>query len=301
MPVVGLGTWMSPPGEVAGAVTFAIKEAGYRHVDCAWIYGNEPEIGGAFKELFASDAVKREDVFVTSKLWNSFHARDNVAKACKETLANLRLDYLDLYLIHWGVATRFGDKEPIGEDGVLITDTVSIRETWEAMQELVKEGLVKAIGVSNFTTPMLLDLLTYATVPPAVDQVELHPYLQQKTLLDFCRARGIALTAYSPLGRPGAKPPRSFMKGSGQQLIDDPAITAIASRVQKAPAQVILRWGVQRGTIVIPKSVTPSRIKENIGIFDFALSDADMHTMQTLDRELRFCDPIEWWGIPYFD
>lgn len=302
MPTLGLGTWQSPPNKAGEAVRYALTEAGYTHVDCAAIYGNEKEIGASLKNVFAGP-VKREDVFITSKLWNSFHARDNVAKACRQTLLDLKVEYLDLYLIHWGLATAPGAKEPLDENGMLITERTPIRETWEAMQELVREGLVKAIGVSNFTTPMLTDLLSYGDIPPAVNQVELHPYLQQTALVEFCAHKTIAMTGYSPLGRPGAEPPRSYMNapGAGQRLVDDATVTGIASRHKKTPAQVLLRWGVQRGTIVIPKSVTPSRIKENAEIYDFELSDADMRAIAALDRGLRFCNPIEWWGIPYFN
>ena len=302
MPVIGLGTWKSDPGKVGEAVTYALGEAGYKHVDCAWIYGNEKEIGQAFKDVFSNGSLKRDDVFVTSKLWNSFHAKHSVAKACKDTLADLKLDYLDLYLIHWGIATPFGEKEPMGDDGVLITDAVPIRETWEAMQELVKAGLVKAIGVSNFTTPMILDLLTYAAIPPAVNQIEVHPYLQQAGLIEFCRRKNIAVTAYSPLGRPGAEPARPFLRNrGGERLINDAVIVEIAGRHKKTSAQVLLKWGVQRGTIVIPKSVTPSRIKENIDIFEFELSKDEMQNIAGLEIPERLVNPIEWWGIPYFD
>ena len=159
MPVIGLGTWKSQLNEIADAVTYAISDCGYRHIDCAWIYGNETEIGAAFHKLFTGGGVGRDEVFITSKLWNSFHSRKSVAAACKETLGNLQLDRLDLYLMHWGVATPFGESEPVDANGVLITENIAVRETWEAMEELVDEGLAKAIGVSNFTGPMLIDLL----------------------------------------------------------------------------------------------------------------------------------------------
>ena len=302
MPVVGLGTWKADSGKVGEAVQYALTECGYGHVDCAWIYGNEKEIGGAFEKVFGSDKVKRDEVFITSKLWNSFHAKQNVAKACKETLSNLKLEYLDLYLIHWGLATPAGNSEPLDEKGVLITDNVPIRETWEAMQELVKAGLVKAIGISNFTTAMILDLLTYATIVPAVNQIELHPYLQQTRLLEFCRHKSIAITAYSPLGRPGAEPARSFLLNrGGERLVNDAVIVEIANHHNKTPAQVLLRWGMQRNTIVIPKSITPARIKENIHVFDFELSKEEMQAIAGLDIPERLVNPIEWWGIPYFD
>jgi len=302
MPVVGLGTWQSPRDKAGDAVEYALGQCGYTHIDCAWIYGNEKEIGASFKRVFDRGSVKRKDIFITSKLWNSFHSNENVSKACKETLADLGLEYLDLYLIHWGLSSPAGkDKEPLDERGVLRSGSISIRETWEAMQELVQARLVKAIGVSNFTVPMLTDLLSYAKIVPAVNQVELHPYLQQERLLEFCGSKGIAVTAYSPLGRPGAEPPRSHMELPGQRLVDDATIVAIASQHGKTPAQTMIRWAIQRGTVVIPKSVTPARIKENIAVFDFELSDDDMKKISALDKRQRLVDPYDWWKIPYFN
>ena len=303
IPVLGLGTWKSQPTEVGQAVTYALTEGGYNHIDCAWIYGNEKEIGESFKKVFEGGKVKRDEVFVTSKLWSSFHAKKNVAPACKETLENLKLDHLDLYLMHWGIATPPGELEPLDKDGVLITENVSIRETWEEMEGLVSAGLVKAIGVSNFTAPMIVDLLSYAKIPPAVNQIELHPYLQQTRLVEFCQRKGITLTAYSPLGRPGAPAPRPFLEGKNSEgrLVDEKIITDIAARRKKTPPQVLLRWGIQRNTVVIPKSVTPARIQENIDIFDFELSEEEMQAIATLDRKQRFVDLYAWSKIPYFD
>ena len=301
MPALGLGTWKSGPNQAASAVEHALARAGYRHIDCAAIYRNEPEIGGVFKKVFEGGTVKREEVFITSKLWNTEHARGGVRKACEQTLKDLNLKYLDLYLVHWGVAIppssdtdekgRF--TEQLDGNGFLVTEKIPIRETWEAMEELVRDGLVKAIGVANFTAPMLLDLMSYAKIMPAFNQVEMHPYLAQQKLVDFCKYHGIALTAYSPLGSPG-----NFKdKGS---LMDNPAIQELAQKHGKTPAQIILRWGAQRGTVVIPKSVTAERINENIGVWGFELQAEEMAAVSGLDRNLRFVDPYEWWKIPYF-
>ncbi|MEK7583503.1 MAG: aldo/keto reductase [Patescibacteria group bacterium] len=306
MPRIGLGTWKSKPEEAGKAVEYALREAGYNHIDCAAIYRNEPEIGAAFGSVFGSGARKREDVFITSKLWNTEHARDHVRAACEKTLRDLKLDYLDLYLMHWGIAIPPFDGEPnnpygrlteqLDEKGYLITEKIPVRETWEAMEELVSAGLVKAIGVANFTAPMLVDLLTYAKITPAINQIELHPYLQQQALIEFCQNKGIAVTAYSPLGSPG-----NFGKAKNLPVIaEDPVIVEIAKRLGKSPAQVMIRWAIQRDTIVIPKSVTPERIKENLAVFDFELSDADMAAIKTLDRGLRFVNSAQWWKIPYF-
>ena len=302
MPSMGLGTWRSREGS-ASAVKTALA-CGYKHIDCAWIYRNEAELGNIFAAIFGNDS-SREEIFITGKLWNSFHRRENVERACRESLSNLRLDYIDLYLMHWGIATpymtdeeikRAGTTELLNERDVLITEPVSIRETWEAMEALVDAGFVKAIGVSNFTAPMLVDLLSYARIKPAVNQIELHPYLQQSELVEFCRYHDIAVTAYSPLGSPGNYGNTGLTAPSM-----DPMISSIAKNHGKSPQQVMIRWAMQRGTIPIPKSVTLARIKENIAVFDFELSENEMDRIKKVDKHLRFVDPYEWWKIPYFN
>lgn len=304
MPFLGLGTWKAPPDKVGSAVEYALLDAGYRHIDCAAIYRNEKEIGETFKKVFSGKKVKRKDVFITSKLWNTEHAKKNVLAACKLTLASLKLDYLDLYLMHWGLATVPDDTLPIknargeslDENGRLRTMPVSVRETWEAMEALVKEGLVKAIGVANFTAPMIVDLLSYAKISPAVNQIELHPYNQQTALVEFCQSQKMAVTAYSPLGTAGN------LKDRPEEpiLIKDSKIADIAKTHDKPPAQVLIRWAIQRNTVVIPKSLSPEHLKANIGVFDFELSLKEMADIATLDRGHRFVNPSKWWKIPYF-
>lgn len=306
MPTIGLGTWKSAPDQAGEAVSCALTECGYRHIDCAAIYRNEKEIGQALKNIFANNKIKREEIFITSKLWNTDHRKDAVRKACEATLADLNLEYLDLYLMHWGIAIPPSDASPENPlerlteqkdaNGFLITEKIPIRETWEAMEELVKAGLVKAIGVSNFTAPMLIDLLSYAKIKPAVNQVELHAYLQQTEFLEFCKYHDIVLTAYSPLGSPG-----NFKDKGFPILIEDSVIKEIARVHNKSPAQVLIRWGIQRKTIVIPKSVTPERIKENIDVFDFELSEKEMKEVADLNKNLRFVNPYPWWKIPYYN
>jgi len=296
MPVIGLGTWKSSPAEVGSAVEYALLECGYKHIDCAAIYGNEKEIGLAFKNVFSDKKNSRQEVFITSKLWNNAHAKDDVAIACKNTLRDLQLEYLDLYLMHWGVATSLDlGREPVDKTGKLITAKLPIRETWEAMEELVKLGLVRSIGVANFTAPMLVDLFTYAKIMPSVNQVELHPYNQQSRLVEFCQDHKMVVTAYSPLGSPGNNP------GDQPVLLDDRVIKEIAQSHQKSPAQILIRWARQRETIAIPKTVTAERIKENIAVFDFELSSAEMDSVSALERGYRYVDPWDWWRIPYFD
>ena len=297
MPFIGLGTWQSEPGKVGAAVEYAL-ECGYRHIDCAAIYENEKEIGQAFHKVFSRGILQRADVFITSKLWNAHHSPDDVLAACQQTLQDLQLEYLDLYLVHWGVATpKELGSEPVDEHGVVVQENVSLQETWQAMEELVNRGLVKAIGVANYTTPMLLDLLSYATIKPAVNQIELHPYNQQQRLVDFCQYKKIVVTAYSPLGRPG----QSSGHGEHGRIVDDPVVVEIAAMHRKTPAQILLRWGIQRNTIVIPKSVTLPNIKSNLEVFDFELLKEEMDRIALLDKQHRYVDPFEWWGVPYFE
>jgi len=295
MPVLGLGTWRSPRNKAHDAVLYALEKANYIHIDCAYAYDNEAEIGKAFSKVFVSPA-KRKKVFITGKLWNTFHHPKNVERNCRQTLKDLQLNYLDLYIIHWGVPMAPGrEARPVDKDGVAVTEKVSIQQTWQAMEKLVKKGLVKSIGVSNFTTMMLFDLLTYAKIPPAVNQVELHPFNSQQGLVDFCHYHNIAVTAYSPLGSPGNFDQKDF------DLLNNSTIKKIAKRHKKTPAQVLIRWTIQRNTIVIPKSVTPKRIKENIDVFDFKLTKEDTKAINKLNQNHRFINPKDWWGIPYFD
>lgn len=294
IPVLGLGTWQAKNDLVGNAVKFAIKEVGYRHIDCASIYGNEQEIGEALKSVLGTP-LKREELFVTGKLWNTDHKPEHVKEACEKTLKDLRLEYLDLYLMHWGIAFRHGDDlEPVDKDGKAITESISIRETWQAMEQLVVDGLVKSIGVANFDVVMLVDLLTYARIKPAVNQIELHPYNTQTELVDFCKYKGITVTAYSPLGRQGAK------NIEGSKLFDETIIQKLATKYKKTPAQILLNWAIGRGTVAIPKSTTPERIAENINVFDFMLSEEDAAEISSLNRNRRLVNPVIWWGIPYF-
>eukprot|EP00274_Cyanoptyche_gloeocystis_P000675 CAMPEP_0196655044 /NCGR_PEP_ID=MMETSP1086-20130531/4801_1 /TAXON_ID=77921 /ORGANISM="Cyanoptyche gloeocystis , Strain SAG4.97" /LENGTH=317 /DNA_ID=CAMNT_0041987145 /DNA_START=53 /DNA_END=1006 /DNA_ORIENTATION=- len=293
IPLLGLGTWKSEPNKVKEAVKFAVLEAGYRHLDLAFIYQNEHEVGEALREIFATPgAPKREELFITSKLWNTFHRGDLVIPACKSTLENLGLSYLDLYLIHWP-CSFVTDKGiwPTDSSGNVLLEEVPTKETWEMMEELVQMGLVKSIGVSNFVIAECEDLLSYAKIKPAVNQVELHPYLPQKKLLEYCRSKNIHVTAYSPLGSPDSQ------KEDAPRIMKDPVVVAIAEKHKKFPAQILIRWALQRAPdcSVIPKSVTPSNIAANIAMFDFSLDEDDMARLDSLGaRGHRFVDPPFW-------
>ena len=296
LPALGLGLWKVD--DAADLVHDAIG-LGYRHLDSACDYGNEQEVGQGIRKAIDNGLCSRDDLWITSKLWNTYHRPEHVRPACEKSLSDLGVDHLDLYLIHFPISLAYVDfqvryppawfHDPDAAEPRMQPDPVPVAETWAAMEQLVKTGLVKHIGVANFNTSLLGDLLSYATVKPAMLQVELHPYLQQPRLLRFCKDHGVAVTGFSPLGAPSYVP--LGMADADESLLEHQIITDIANQQNATPAQVLLRWGLQRGTAVIPKSNHIERLKQNFAAQDIQLTPQQMQQIDALDRGRRYNDP----------
>ena len=285
MGAVGLGTWKATGDTVKYAVKEAVK-AGMRHIDTAAVYQNETEIGEALAELFSEGVISREEVFVTSKLWNNAHQPEDVLPALRQSLEKLQLDYLDLYLIHWPVAFKKDVFFPANASDYISLEDCPISETWRQMEEAKNMGLARHIGVSNFSVKKLKELKMTAIQLPEMNQVELHPLLQQNDLWEYCNSEGILLTAYSPLGSGDRD---TSMKGENEpNLMDIPEITDIASKHNVTPAQVLISWHLHRGSSVIPKSTSASHIAANFAAGDIVLDADDMKSIAGLDKNYRF-------------
>eukprot|EP00245_Coleochaete_scutata_P008921 TRINITY_DN2823_c0_g1_i1.p1 TRINITY_DN2823_c0_g1~~TRINITY_DN2823_c0_g1_i1.p1 ORF type:complete len:339 (+),score=69.72 TRINITY_DN2823_c0_g1_i1:73-1017(+) len=298
MPLIGMGVWRAEPGQLGILIKEAIQ-IGYRHFDCAADYGNEKEVGEAIAAVLAEGLVKREELFITTKLWNSDHG--HVREACVDSLKNLKLDYLDLYLVHFPIATKHTGvgttSSAMGDDGVLDIDvTVSLESTWHHLEDLVKDGLVRSIGISNYDVFLTRDALAYAKIKPAVNQIEIHPYFQRDSLVKFCQKFGVSITAHTPLG--GGVANTEWFKSTSP--LDDALIQELGKKYGKTAAQVCLRWAIQRNTVIIPKSNRVARLQENFDVFDFELSEDDMAKLKGVDRNARSNQPAGFWGIDLF-
>lgn len=298
VPTLGLGTWKSEPGKVYEAVLEAIK-VGYRHIDCAPVYENEKEVGAAIQQAIKQGLVKREELWVTSKLWNSFHAQQDVIKGVENSLHDLQLEYLDLYLMHWPVAQRAGSTFPESVQDLLSLEEVPLQQTWEAMEALVDKGLVRHIGVSNFGIRNLSTILDQASIRPIVNQIETHPYLQQNELQAFCRQNEMTVTAYAPLG--SADRPDFIRKREEPVLLQDPLIRQLAQEKGCSAAQILLAYALQRQNIVIPKSTHAGRILENFQAQDLELNSGEISQINSLEKNFRYVEDSLWTaaGSPY--
>ncbi|XP_072510290.1 prostaglandin-E(2) 9-reductase-like [Notamacropus eugenii] len=290
IPVLGFGTYAPrrvPKSEGEKATKVAI-EVGFRHIDGAFLYENEKEVGQAIRAKIADGTVTRKDIFYTGKLWSTCHRPELVRPALEETLKNLQLDYLDLYIIHFPVSLKPAKEMfPMDENQKVIRDSVDLRETWEAMEKCKDAGLVKSIGVSNFNRRQLEMILnkTGLKYKPVCNQVECHPYLNQGKLLEFCKSKDIILVAYSALG---SHRETQRVDPKSPILLEDPVLGAIAKKHNRTPAQVALRYQIQRGVVVLAKSFTEKRIKENFGAFEFQLTPEEMKVIDGINKNFRY-------------
>ncbi|XP_072001218.1 estradiol 17 beta-dehydrogenase 5-like [Engystomops pustulosus] len=303
IPVIGFGTFAPEkfPKSMAGEATKEAIDAGYRHIDSAYLYGNEVEVGRAIKEKIADGTVRREDLFYTGKLWSTFHTPDLVRPALEKSLKDVQLDYLDLFLIHVPVDFKPSeDLVPVDENGKYLYNNTDLRDTWEAMECCKDAGLVKSIGVSNFNRRQLELILQKPGLKykPVCNQVECHLYLNQSKLLGFCRSNDIVLVGYSVLGSS-----RDESWGIGNDapvLLEDPVLNAVAHKLGRTPAQVAMRYLLQRGIVVLAKSFTPARIRQNLQVLDFQLSEEDMDSLHQRNRDLRYDSMAMWKDHPKY-
>ena len=298
LPPLGFGLWKLAPQACADAVYEAVK-AGYRHFDSACDYGNEAAVGEGLARALGDGLCRREELWITSKLWNTYHDPGHVPLALERTLVDLRLDYLDLYLIHFPIAlayvpfeTRYPPEwvfDPGAPEPAMVRAPVSLQATWAAMEQRQAAGQVRHLGVANYNSGLLHDLMAYAQRAPSVLQIEAHPYLTQERLIRLAKDYGLAVTAFSPLGAGSYL--ELGMAEAGEQVLEDPVVLAIAERHGRTPAQVVLRWALQRGTSVVVKSTSPARMAENLAARDFTLDEDAMTALSGLNRNRRFNDP----------
>ena len=295
---IGLGLWKIAKDQCAETVYSAI-ELGYRHLDSACDYGNEVEVGQGIARALADGLCARDELSVTSKLWNTYHSPEHVKPALEKILADLNLDYLDSFLIHFPIAQAFVPFEaryppewfydPEADNPTMKLAQVALSDTWHAMEELVHQGLVKRIGVCNYNSGLLHDLMSYATIKPAELQIESHPYLTQEPLIRLAKNYDMAVTAFSPFG--ALSYIELDMAGADESVLSQAIITEAARHHNKTPAQIVLRWGIQRGCSVITKTTKIQRLQENLDLFDFVLTDDEMSAISSLNQNRRFNDP----------
>jgi alcohol dehydrogenase (NADP+) len=298
MPLFGLGTWKSNEREAYKAVREAIK-IGYRHFDCASRYENEKEIGEAFADAIAAGEVARGDLWITSKLWNNAHYPQHVQPALEQTLSDLQIDFIDLYLMHWPVAIKPEVGFPTKGEEFLSLKEIPLIDTWKEIEQCKEKGLAKHIGVSNFNIPKIELLVASGASRPECNQVESHPFLQQRELFDYCQKNQIAYTAYSPLGSQDR--PARLKKESDPTILEHPVVVEVAKEAYTTPGQLLIAWAIQRGSAVIPKSSNPVRLRQNFEAVDLNLTKDQMEKINSLERGFRYVDGGIWTieGSPY--
>nr|DBA30377.1 TPA: hypothetical protein GDO54_006370 [Pyxicephalus adspersus] len=302
MPVIGFGTYAPEtyPKRMAEEATEIAIRAGYRHIDGAYLYGNEAEVGRAIQKTIADGTIRREDLFYTGKLWSTNHAPERVRPALEKSLQDVGLDYIDLFLIHTPVEFKPGDEVfPTDENGKMIFHNTDIRDTWKALEACKDAGLVRSIGVSNFNGKQM-ELILNAPVlkyKPVCNQVECHIFLNQSKLLEYCKSKDIVLVGYSVLGSSRVE---KWIDQNSPKVLEDPVLLDVAQKIGRSPAQVAMRYLLQRGIVVLAKSFTAERIKQNFQVFDFELSAEDMKQLDGVNKNLRYLSLDSWKESPKY-